>query len=153
MSRIAIAVEGDVSYEKRYRRRVQDMQEVCEYNVKLAHSVAMTALEVGATAIFAYTETGSTPKLLASFAPCCPVYAITTNEQTCRQLALAWNTIPILVNSDSKEIHDIIKQGIENVQKEGLVKEGDLVVLAGGANVLANCEGKINRTIGGVLKI
>ena len=58
-------------------------------------------MNMNASAIFAYTETGDTPRMLSSFTPECPIYAVTTNEQTYRQLTLSWGVYPILLESKS----------------------------------------------------
>lgn len=152
MDQIALAVEGYIKYWKRFTRREHDLQGL-DYEFNLSHSVTSTAMEMKAKAIFAYTETGNTPRMIASFLPCCPIYALTSNEKTYRQLALAWNTTPILIKDKSKP-NDVISEGIEKAKKEGYVKEGDVVVIAGGASILSNHgDEAMNRTIGGVLKI
>ena len=112
-------------------------------------------MEMNAKAIFTYTETGDTPRTVASFLPACPIYALTSNEKTYRQLALTWGVTPILIK-DKQTPNDIISEGIEEAKRRGYVQEGDVVVLAGGASILAshnNLCGAMNRTIGGVLKI
>ena len=154
MNDIATAVEGYIKYWKRFTRREHDLSNL-DYEFNLSHSVTSTAMEMNAKAIFAYTETGDTPRMIASFLPCCPIYALTNNEKTYRQLALAWNTTPILVKDKTKP-NDVISEGIEEAKKQGYVQEGDIVVIAGGASILSshdNSSSAMNRTIGGVLKI
>lgn len=152
MDQIALAVEGYIKYWKRFTRREHDLKGL-DYEFNLSHSVTSTAMEMKAKAIFAYTETGNTPRMIASFLPCCPIYALTSNEKTYRQLSLAWNTTPILIKDKSKP-NDVISEGIEKAKKQGYVKEGDVVVIAGGASILSNHgDEAMNRTIGGVLKI
>lgn len=153
MNHIAVAVEDYIKYWKRFTRREHDLTDL-DYEFNLNHSVTTTAMEMKAKAIFAYTETGNTPRMLASFLPACPIYALTSNEKTYRQLALAWNTTPILIKDKTKP-NDIIAEGLEEAKKRGYVQEGDVVVLAGGASILSNNNHNeaMNRTIGGVLKI
>ena len=151
MNRIAKSVEGYIKYWKRFTRREHDLTDL-DYEFNLSHSVTSTAMEMNAKAIFAYTETGNTPRMVASFLPSCPIYALTHNEKTYRQLALTWNTIPILIKDKTKP-NDIISEGLEEAKRRGYVKEGDIVVLAGGASILTNHDEAMNRTIGGVLKI
>lgn len=151
MNHIAVAVEEYIKYWKRFTRREHDLTDL-DYEFNLNHSVTTTAMEMNAKAIFAYTETGNTPRMLASFLPACPIYALTNNEKTYRQLALAWNTTPILIKDKTKP-NDIIEEGIEEAKRRGYVQEGDVVVLAGGASILSNHAEAMNRTIGGVLKI
>ena len=151
MSKIANAVEDSIKYWKRYKRRELDLTNL-DYEFSLCRSVTSTAMEMSAKAIFAYTNTGDTPRMVSSFLPRCPIYAITSNEKTYRQLALAWNTIPILVK-EKDNANDVISEGIEEAKRRGYVQKGDIVVLAGGASVLAHHDNVMNRTIGGVLKI
>lgn len=151
MNDIATAVENYIKYWKRFTRREHDLSDI-DYEFKLSHSVTSTAMEMKAKAIFAYTETGNTPRTVASFLPACPIYALTNNEKTYRQLALSWNTTPILIK-DKEKPNDVISEGIEEAKKRGYVQEGDIVVLAGGASILSNHAEAMNRTIGGVLKI
>ena len=96
MNQISLAVENYIKYWKRYTRRNLDLVNL-DYEYKLNYSVTTTAMEMEADAILAYTETGDTARMIASFLPGCPVYALTSNIKTYRQLALTWNTIPILI--------------------------------------------------------
>ena len=152
MNQISTAVENYIKYWKRYTRRKHDISNL-DYEFKLNYSVATTAMEMEADAILAYTETGNTPRMLASFLTACPVYAITSNEKTYRQLALTWNTTPILIKGKTNP-NDIISEGLEVIKRKGYVKEGNIVIIAGGASILSNHhEEAINKTIGGILKI
>lgn len=154
MNEIALAVENYIKYWKRFMRRRHDFSGF-NYEFNLSHNVASTAMDMNANAIFAYTETGNTPRMIASCLPACPIYALTHNEKTYRQLALEWNTTPILIK-DKKKPNDVISAGIEEAKKRKYVKKGDVVVIAGGASIVASMkddEDAMNRTIGGVLKI
>lgn len=152
MNEISLAVEEYIKYWKRFTRREHNLTDL-DYEFNLSHSVVSTAMEMKAKAIFAYTETGNTPRTISSFLPACPIYALTNNEKTYRQLALAWNTTPILIKDKTKP-NDIITEGIEEAKKRGYIQEGDIIVLAGGASILSSHKDEaINRTIGGVLKI
>ncbi len=154
MNEIATAVEQNIKYWKRFTRREHDLTDM-NYEFNLSHSVTSTAMEMKAKAIFAYTETGNTPRMVASFLPSCPIYALTSNEKTYRQLSLSWNTTPILVKEKTKP-NDVISAGIEEAKMKGYVQEGDIVVIAGGASIVSSKEmgeDAMNRTIGGVLKI
>ncbi len=50
------------------------------------------------------------------FFPQCPIYIITDNEITYRQMALLWNINPILVDKD-EDIDKMINNGIEIAKK------------------------------------
>lgn len=152
MTRIATAVEASINYGKRFKRREYDL-ETKNYEFYLAHSICSTALQMNAKAIFAYTECGDTPKLVSSFLPCCPIYAVTSSEKTYRQLALAWDVTPILVKEDLPA-KELVAKGIEVAKQAGYVNSGDVVAIAGGETILpGNKEDVMNRTVGGVVKI
>lgn len=154
MCKIAKSVEPNINYWKRIIRREEDRSSV-NYEFNLCHSISNTARDMKAGAIFAYTQTGDTPRMVASFLPECPIYAVTTNQKTYEQLSLVWNVIPILIK-DKEKPNDVIEAGIEKAKEQGYVQTGDIVVIAGGASILSmhseNSE-TMNRTIGGVLKI
>ena len=152
MCKIAGTVESNIKYWNRATRREQDLSQV-NYEFNLSHSISNTARDMKAGAIFAYTITGDTPRMVASFLPGCPIFAVTTNKKTYEQLSLVWNVTPILI-TDKKKPNDVIEAGIQEAKKRGYVQEGDIVVIAGGASILANHgDEAMNRTIGGVLKV
>ena len=152
MTKIATAVEASINYGRRFKRREYDL-ETKNYEFYLAHSICSTALQMNAKAIFAYTECGDTPKLLSSFLPCCPIYAVTSKEKTYKQLALAWDVTPILVKEDVPA-KELIAKGIEVAKQAGYVASGDIVAIAGGESILpGNKDDVMNRTVGGVIRI
>ena len=66
------------------------------------------------------------------------------------QLAITWNTTPILVKGE-KTIEDTIQKGIEILESEGILEKGDKVVLAGGPKILPNATE--NKVTGGVARV
>ena len=152
MVKICEAIEGSLKYWKRFKNKERDCgNEDYEYN--LNYSTCSTAMDLCAKAIFAYTDTGRTAKMLAGFMPQCPIYVITANKEVCKQLSMIWNANAILV--DAKEsIDDMINEGIKIAKEKKYIESEDIVVIAGGASILAGHKhAKLNRTIGGVLKV
>ena len=152
MSKIAVATENDINYEKRLGLRNSDY-EYENYEFYLDSAICATAKKMNAKCIFAYTEAGDTPRLLSSFMPCCPIIAVTKNEKTFRQLALVNNVTPILV-TDTSNAQDTIVKGIEIAKQKGYITNGDTVAIAGGEKALVNYNSSdMNRTIGGVVRV
>jgi len=152
MSSIAGAVESTLHYTKRFKATVCEEYD-SNYEFKLNHSICATAIEMKAKAIVAYTEKGDTPNIISGFTMDCPIYAVTRHEKTYRQLALTWNVQPVLVKN-GKSPKEIISNGIEILKEKGLLQEGDIVMIAGGALILHGHEETLmNRTIGGVVKL
>lgn len=154
MVKIADAVENSLKYWKRFKNREYDLKSL-NYEFNLNYSICFTAMQMDAKAIIAYTECGDTPRIIASYLPACPIYAFTSNERTYRQLALYWNVHPFLLPKGNTVNH-MLKMGIEKLKEQGKLKEGDAIVIAGGASILKEDEtikDEVNRSIGGVLKL
>lgn len=152
MVKICEAIEGSLKYWKRFKNKEHDCDNT-DYEYNLNYSTCSTAMDLCAKAIFAYTDTGRTAKMLAGFMPQCPIYVITSNKEVCKQLSMVWNTNTILVEQ-KENIDDMIDEGIRIAKEKEYIKEGDLVVIAGGASILVGHKhAKLNKTIGGVLKV
>ena len=153
MSKIAKATENDINYEKRLGLRETDA-EYDNYEFYLDRAVCITAKKLEAKGIFAYTEGGDTPKTLAGFMPSCPIFAVTQNIKTYRQLGLVNNVIPVLVKGEGLSIKQIVAKGVEEAKTKNYIKSGDIVAIAGGATVLDGFENSdMNRTMGGIVRV
>ncbi len=153
MDRIAKSVEGSIKYWKRFKNREYELAGNKDYEYNLNYSTCMTAMNLDTKAIFAYTNTGRTVKNLAGFLPKCPIYGITDNMVIYKQLSLVFGVRPIYVEH-KESIDDMIREGVDIAQQVGIIKKGDLVVIAGGASILSDENAhKMNKTIGGVLTV
>ena len=152
MNKIATTVENSINYWKRFKNRSYSELRQENYEFKIDHAICTTAMAMDAKCIFAYTYAGDTPRILASFSPLCPIYAVTKNEITYKQLSLSWGVFPILLK-EKQSINDMLQEGIDLIKKDGKIHSGDVVVIAGGASVIDGSDKDINRTLGGVLKI
>lgn len=152
MVKICEAIEGSIKYWKRFRKKERESV-TGNYEYNLNYSTCSTAMDLSAKAIFAYTDTGRTAKMIAGFMPECPIYVITSNKEIEKQLSLVWNTYTILVEP-KESIDEMIDDGVKIAKEEKYIQEGDIVVIAGGASILAGHKhAKLNKTIGGVLKV
>lgn len=80
MSKIAHSIENQISYDKRIARRNLDFGNM-DYKFYIHHSLSLTATQLGAKAIIAYTDAGNTPRIISSLLPTCPIIAVTTDEK------------------------------------------------------------------------
>lgn len=152
MVRICESIEGSIDYWKRFKKKEHNCEEL-DYEYNLNYSTCSTAMDLHAKAIFAYTETGRTSKMIAGFMPECPIYVITANEEVYKQSALTWNTNTILVKQQ-ESIDAMIDDGIKIAKERQYINDGDIIVIAGGASILTGHKhAKLNKTIGGVLKV
>ncbi len=150
MVKICESIEGSIKYWKRFKKKERNCEaENYEYN--LNYSTCSTAMDLSAKAIFAYTETGRTAKMIAGFMPQCPIYVVTPNKEIYKQLSLVWNTYTILVEP-SDNVEDMIQEGVKIAKENKFIEEGDVIIIAGGASILTGHKNaKLNRTIGGAL--
>ncbi len=67
----------------------------------IANAAVKMAQDLGARAIFTFTHTGYTPRLLSKLKPSVPIIAISDEEKTCRKLSLYWDIQPVCKNWDT----------------------------------------------------
>ena len=150
MVKISKAIEGTVNYWKRFNKK--DFKKIDSEDLErnIAYTTCVTAEQVNADAIVAYTHKGDSVRYIAGMGPGCPIFAITDNESTFYQLSVAWNVTPILVK-DGKTIEDTIQKGISELEKTSMLEKGDKIVLAGGSKILPDAAE--NKVIGGVARV
>ena len=149
MDKISRAIEGDLHYLKRFDARGNTFDKD-DLKGNIAYTSCVTAKEVNADAIVAYTHSGETAYLLSGCRPACPIIAITDDEKTYHKLALAQNVLPVYVEGGAN-IDETIGKGIAMLEKEGTLEKGDKVVIAGGDKILAN--EKESQVLGGIMRI
>ncbi len=97
----------------------------------LARVASTVAEELDCKLIVAFTESGSTARLVSSFRPRAPIAAISYNEDTYKRLCLWWGVVP--VKSDFAPTTDeMIVRGEALLKAKGLVKSGDTVLMLAG---------------------
>lgn len=150
MVKIANRVEPEINYWKRFDEN--DNLELNTLENNIAYATCVMAKNMKADAIVSYTESGDSARNLAGLGAGCPIIAITDNRRTFNQLALAWNVTPIYV--DRKETtNKTIEAGIEKLKSKGILEKGDLIIIAGGDEIISEAKSDVNKTIGGVLRV
>ncbi len=133
MADIAEAAENAIDYWGRF----QDHNLVTGTSTisnAITHSCCLTAMDLGATAILAATNSGYTAKVISRYRPACPIIAVCQSERTRRQLAISWGVQPYLTGEvDSTD--RLFSVAVEVAKKEGAVKSGDTVVITAGVPI------------------
>lgn len=87
------------------------------------HAVAAAtvdaAKQIGAPAIVVITRSGFSARLVSSYRPAMPVFAVTTEPSTYRQLAAVWGVHPVL----AEEV-EVTYEGLSNVGKQAVLDTG-----------------------------
>ena len=120
--------------ESDYVRRLEHLQFDSRMDVSnaISHATCTTAHDLRAAAVIALTYSGGTALQLSRFRPACPIIAPTLSVKARRQLNLSWGIVPI-VSEERSNTDELFDHAVECAQKTGLVKDGDLVVITGGA--------------------
>ena len=129
MDGIVTEAEGAIDYWKEFLESRLAVNK--NINDAITHTCCLTAMDLDAKAILTATNSGHTARMIARFRPACPVAALTMFEKVRRQLALYWGVIPYLageVNSTDRIFSLCAEVGL----KEGLVQNGDTVVITAG---------------------
>ena len=107
----------------------------------IGQAACQTAENVGAVAILAFTQTGSTAALIAKYQPSLPIIAVTPNRQVERHLSLYRGIKSLLVDIQGDTEAQILSAETA-VLEQGLLKDGDIVVVTMGSPISA--EGTTN---------
>lgn len=148
MDEIAKTVEATIKYWKRFQAK-----EVSKENFEfiIDHAMIMTALSIDVKAIFCYTKTGDTPRIIASMQPKCPIFVTTSKPKIYHQLGLVWG-IQSRLRDTEIDPKEMILEDINLKLKEGFLQKGDIVLIAGG-KYISNDEREVNKSIGGIYQV
>jgi pyruvate kinase len=102
----------------------------------VAHAVSRAAYDaargLNAAAIVTPTSSGYTARLMSHYRPGSQIVAVTSSPVVQRRLMVYWGVTPLLAPR-TQNTDDIIRHAVEAAQKEGLIREGDTVVITAGA--------------------
>jgi pyruvate kinase len=128
MARIALYTEEH--YGMRAPARVSGSQGtlVARSLARVANTVAE---ELSCKLIVAFTESGTTARLLSSYRPRPAIAALTYNQQTYRQLALWWGVLPVQTDY-APTTDEMVVRGEELLKRKGLARTGDVVLMMAG---------------------
>ncbi len=132
MAKIAETTEKAIDYKTKFAEN-NVMGDPSVTNA-ISHATCTTAIDLGAAAIITVTQSGYTARMISKFRPDCPIIAPTTSPRNYRQLALSWGIVPVM-SKPCTTTDDLFDTAVELAKKTGLVCDGDVVVITGGAPV------------------
>ena len=129
MDRVAREAETSLPYDQMLLSKISwlpgETDEIISYNA------CHTAHRLGAVAIVALTESGSTARRLSRYRPGVPVVAITPHKDVCQRLLLYWGIYSVRVEGFSS-IDNMFVTAARICKGLGLGKAGDLIVVTAG---------------------
>jgi pyruvate kinase len=104
-----------------------------ENNVASAVAQAATqiALNVGASVIVAFTESGNTARLISKYRPEQRIVAFSPKIETLRRMALMWGVIPHEFERQASTDEEMALAS-SMLEKDGVVQRGETVVMVAG---------------------
>jgi len=129
MKGIALETEKDFRYRDFFAQHFEIVYRDVPSAVTLA--TVKTAYSSEAKAIFTFTKSGTTPRLLARLRPPMPIIAMTPDPKSYHQMAFMWGVVPYYCES-SHTFEDAFKRLSDYSIEEGHVSSGDLVVITAG---------------------
>jgi pyruvate kinase len=149
----AVMLSGETSIGKYPVKVVQTMARICEETEKqrsirtsdhrintrfekIDEAVAMSTMyaanHIGASAIAALTETGSTCLWMSRISSGIPIFAFTRHLSTMRKVKLYRGVYPIMFDVTTTDTMEINQEIIEDLVRHGHVKDGDIVIITKG---------------------
>ncbi len=149
----AVMLSGETSVGRYPVKVVQTMVKICEETEKqssirtsdhrintrfekideaIAMATMYTANHIGASAIVALTETGSTCLWMSRISSGIPIFGFTRHLSTMRRVKLYRGVYPIFFDVTTIESVDVNNMIIQDLVQANLVKEGDLVIITRG---------------------
>lgn len=160
MSEIIADAESAFDYQHYQSSLLAARSKAIDVSSAVSLASLKTAQAAGAKAIFVITSRGRTARLIARLRPPVPILALTASKKVYHQLAFEWGVVPVY-DPDCSRLEDAIVRLGKWAQKNGYVREGDLVVITVGVpfvsgttntmivesigNVLVRCRGGYGR--------
>jgi pyruvate kinase len=129
MAKIARATENRLAYEQMLSERGGWLEQ--KTDELISYSACYTAQSLGAAAIVAFTQSGSTAGRVSKYRPRMPILAITPDAMVVGRLMLRWGIYAFQI-APSSSVEDLFAAGAKLSQQLGLAKANDLVVITGG---------------------
>jgi pyruvate kinase len=97
----------------------------------IAGATVAAAKMLAAPLVVVITKSGFSARIVAAQRPGVPILALTDQPRVCRQLALVWGVIPLLVPA-TETYFEAARQGLEAAVRLELASEGDRVIFTAG---------------------
>jgi pyruvate kinase len=134
MVRVAHDVEQDPVLKEKGFHPIGEVLGYRRLPEAIGQAACRVAENVGAAAILAFTQTGSTAALVAKYRPDLPIFAITPSQSARRRLALYAGVRSIRVDIEG-DTESQIRSVEAAVLTAGVLQRGDVVVITMGSPV------------------
>lgn len=129
MGRICAEAEASPSYSR--GEEIHFLESAARFASATAQACVDAADNLDLAAIVAFTESGSTARLISKYRPHADIFAYTPIEETYRRMALYSGVTPLRFTRVAAT-DEMITYAEQNLVELGIVKPGDSVVMAAG---------------------
>ncbi len=129
MKSIIKETESDIDYVSFFKK--QNKNRFSDISSSMAIAAVQTAYSSNAQALFIYSTSGYTARLVSAWHPNKPIFALTISRKTYHQLAFSWGVIPIYTEK-CETAYEAFKIIGDYAMKNQLVSFGDLIVVTAG---------------------
>jgi pyruvate kinase len=131
MAKIARAAEEQFPFDLFFKREPEKEEDLPQ---AISHAAVFLAERMGALAIVAPTESGSTPRWVSRLRPRQPILAPSRHASTVRRLSLVWGVQPVHV-SGWKDTDEMLEGSKQMAKSLGMASAGDRVIIIGGVPI------------------
>lgn len=140
-----IAEHAETRLGPRRRRSELESVEGSPIARAVTRAACRAAEQLDAKYVIAFTESGSTARLVSSSRPASRILAITPYERVYRQLALIWGVTPLMApHYDTTD--EMLESGLKLVAERGMVDSGNTAVVVCGTTTLKGATNMIKVT-------
>ncbi len=132
MSRIAEKTEEGLDYVSILEKMTQTVKKTV--TDAISYATSHIAAELRADAILTATQSGQTARMVSKYRPRAPIIAVSSRRQIANQLTLTWGVKAVICPPVSST-DDMFSNAIQASLKEGMINEGNLVVITAGVPV------------------
>lgn len=136
LRRIAGEIEtsGVLEYGPRYLTAMPDdeVRGASRREHAVAAATVDAARQLHTPALITITRSGFSARLVSSYRPSAPIFAVCTDPVTFSQLAAVWGVNPILATEEEVSYQSLTDFGKRMVVEAGLGRVGDVVVVTAG---------------------
>jgi pyruvate kinase len=129
MAKIATTTDGQLPHEQMLQERAMALGP--QIDAAISYDACRTAHQLGAKAIVAFTQSGSTARRVSKGRPKVPILALTSSELVSRRLQLCWG-VQVCQVAEPSSVETLFEIGAKLPKSLGLAKAGDLVVITAG---------------------
>ncbi len=129
MDRICLEAEGSSGYGR--GPEIHFLEDYARFASATAQACVDAATNLGIDTIVAFTESGSTARLISKYRPRANIYAYTPLAPTYRRMAILAGVTPLMFDRVAST-DEMISYAERNLLDEGILSRGDAFVMAAG---------------------